>query len=338
MAHGDAMAGAGGPAGRRRALGLMSRHATLPLRLYLGATFLYASLDKLSSPHYLAGAGDPASFVAQTRAVSGASPIGPLLDMALERPTPFALMLAFGELAVGLAALAGLWTRLAAFGGTLISLSLWLTVSWRIHPYYLGNDLAYLMAWTPLLLGGAPSLSLDALLIRKSASEGDDNAPDAAVRRRKLLDAGVAAMALSGTGLLAGSLAVRLRPKRTSTVPATAGTAAPSGSAAAPSGGPTVQLSRVAVGGAIKTKDPSTGDAVYVLQPEQGRYTALSAVCPHAQCVVNPPRDGKLVCPCHGSQFDASTGALLVGPATRGLAKYEVTEEGSSLRLGAKKS
>jgi thiosulfate dehydrogenase [quinone] large subunit len=315
----------------------MSRHATLPLRLYLGATFLYASLDKLSSPHYLAGAGDPASFVAQTRAVSGASPIGPLLDMALKRPTPFALMMAFGELAVGLAALTGLWTRLAAFGGTLISLSLWLTVSWRIHPYYLGNDLAYLLAWTPLLLGGAPSLSLDALLVRQSASDGDENAPDSVIRRRKLLDAGVAALGLSGTGLLAGSLAVRLRPKRASTAPAAGRTAAPSNSAAA-GGGPTVQLSRVAVGGAIKTKDPSTGDAVYILQPEQGRYTALSAVCPHAQCVVNPPKDGKLICPCHGSRFDASTGALLVGPATLGLANYEVTEEGGSLRLGAKKS
>jgi thiosulfate dehydrogenase [quinone] large subunit len=54
--------------------------------------------------------------------------------------------------------------------------------------------------------------------------------------------------------------------------------------------------------------------------------------------VVNPPKDGKLICPCHGSRFDASTGALLVGPATLGLANYEVTEEGGSLRLGAKKS
>lgn len=334
----DAMAGAGGAAGRRRIFSGVSGHATLPLRLFLGATFLYSSLDKLSSPHYLAGTGDPGSFVAQVRAVSSTSPMGPLLDTVLGRPTPFALLLAFGELAVGLAALAGLWTRLAAFGGTLISLSLWLTVSWRIHPYYLGNDLAYLVAWTPLLLGGAPSLSLDALLVRQSASRGHGNAPGSAVRRRELLDRGVAAMALAGTGLLVGSLAARLRPKGGSAAAATARTDAPGGSVAAPSGGPTVQLSRVAVGGAIKTSDPSTGDAVYVLQPQQGRYAALSAVCPHAQCVVSPPKDGKLICPCHGSQFDASTGALLVGPATQGLAGYELTKEGGSLRLGAKKS
>ena len=46
----------------------------------------------------------------------------------------------------------------------LISLSLWLTVSWAAEPYYYGNDLPYLMAWTPLILAGAPLLSVDAAL------------------------------------------------------------------------------------------------------------------------------------------------------------------------------
>ncbi len=31
-------------------------------------------------------------------------------------------------------------------------------------PYYYGNDLIYLMAWTPLVLAGAPYLSLDSAI------------------------------------------------------------------------------------------------------------------------------------------------------------------------------
>ncbi|MGA5701369.1 Rieske (2Fe-2S) protein [Peterkaempfera bronchialis] len=94
----------------------------------------------------------------------------------------------------------------------------------------------------------------------------------------------------------------------------------------------------VKVGGAVRTTDPATGDAVYVLQPQQGRYTALSAVCPHAQCVVNAPKDGKLVCPCHNSVFDAATGARLEGPAATGLATYGITRSGDRLQLGKRQS
>jgi thiosulfate dehydrogenase (quinone) large subunit len=332
-----------------------SRHPMLPLRLFLSVTYIYAGLDKLSSSHYLAGAADSASFVAQTQAVKGSSPIAPLLDAALKAPTPFALAMAFGELAVGLGALLGLWTRLAALGGALISLSLWLTVSWQVHPYYLGNDLVYLVAWTPLLLGGAPRFSLDAVLARRSARERSEGAREGTVRRRALIDGGVAAVAVAGLGLLSGSLAARLgrRGGTVTTVDTagSAGSAAPSGQPSASAAGDgsgnvsgdavkgvTVAAADVPVGGAAKTTDPATGDAVFVLQPKKGTYTALSAVCPHAQCVVNTPKDGKLICPCHNSEFDAATGALLAGPATRGLAKYGLTRSGDRLRLGAKQT
>ena len=87
-----------------------------------------------------------------------------LVDLALKNPVGFGYGMAFAELAVGLGVLVGLLSRLAALGGALISLSLWLTVSWSTTPYYYGNDLAYLMAWLPLVLAGAPVLSLDAVL------------------------------------------------------------------------------------------------------------------------------------------------------------------------------
>jgi thiosulfate dehydrogenase [quinone] large subunit len=323
-----------------------ARFALLPLRLFLGATFVYAGLDKLSDPHYLAGAGDPVSFVAQTQAVRAASPIGPLLDQALRTPTPFALAMAFGELAVGLGALLGFWTRLAAAGGVLISASLWLTVSWQVHPYYLGNDLPFLVAWLPLVLAGAPNLSVDALLAARSARERADGTGPGTVRRRALVDGSVAAIAVAGTGLLAGSLAARLGRRDggtaaqpgTATPPSGAGAVAGvgNGTAASPpsAGAASVAAADVRVGGAVRTTDPATGDAVYVLQPEQGRYTALSAVCPHARCVVNPPKDGKLVCPCHNSVFDAVTGARESGPSPTGLARYGITRSGDRLELG----
>ncbi|MGA5063013.1 DoxX family protein [Streptomyces exfoliatus] len=143
-----------------------SRYALLPLRLFLGVTFVYAALDKLTDSAFLADTGS-GSIGETMRGVRDSSAIPALVDLALENPTGFGYAIAFGELAVGIGTLLGLFARLAALGGALISLSLWLTVSWQVNPYYLGNDLAYLMAWLPLLLAGASVLSLDRLLAER---------------------------------------------------------------------------------------------------------------------------------------------------------------------------
>ncbi|MEV6650397.1 DoxX family protein [Streptomyces sp. NPDC051219] len=140
-----------------------SRYALLPLRIFLGITFIYAGLDKLTDSAFMAATG-PGSVGELMSSVRDSSAIPALVDLALKNPEGFGYAIAFGELAVGLGTLFGLLTRLAAVGGALISLSLWLTVSWQTDPYYYGNDLAYLMAWLPLILGGAAVLSLDALL------------------------------------------------------------------------------------------------------------------------------------------------------------------------------
>ncbi|MFC8876050.1 MULTISPECIES: DoxX family protein [Streptomyces] len=140
-----------------------ARYALLPLRIFLGVTFVYAGLDKLFDGAFMKEAG--AGSVGDTmRAVRDSSAVPALVDLALKSPAGFGYAIALGELAVGIGALLGLLTRLAALGGALISLSLWLTVSWASDPYYYGNDLPYLMAWLPLVLGGAPLLSLDAVL------------------------------------------------------------------------------------------------------------------------------------------------------------------------------
>ena len=140
-----------------------TRYALLPLRVFLGVTFIYAGLDKLTDSAFMkeAGSGSVGDLM---RTVRDSSAIPSLVDLALKNPAGFGYAIAIGELAVGIGILIGLLARLAALGGALISLSLWLTVSWATEPYYYGNDLAYLMAWLPLVLAGAPVLSLDAAL------------------------------------------------------------------------------------------------------------------------------------------------------------------------------
>ncbi|MET9321171.1 DoxX family protein [Streptomyces sp. NPDC003038] len=143
-----------------------TRYALLPLRIFLGVTFVYAGLDKLTDSAFLSATGE-GSIGDLMRGVRDTSAVPALVDLALKSPVGFAVVLAIGELLVGLGVLAGLLTRLAAVGGALISLGLWLTVSWAVTPYYYGNDLPYMFCWVPLVLAGAPYWSLDALIRRR---------------------------------------------------------------------------------------------------------------------------------------------------------------------------
>ncbi|MFD5099924.1 DoxX family protein [Streptomyces albidochromogenes] len=174
MSHGHRAGGNGIAAGRGAGAGLgdaphggwrgTARHyALLPLRIFLGVTFVYAALDKLTDSQFLAASGT-GSIGEMMRGVRDTSAVPALVDLALKNPEGFGYAIACGELAVGIGTLIGLLARLAALGGALISLSLWLTVSWASDPYYYGNDLAYLMAWLPLVLAGAAYFSVDAAL------------------------------------------------------------------------------------------------------------------------------------------------------------------------------
>ncbi|GAA2330964.1 DoxX family membrane protein [Streptomyces caniferus] len=151
--------------------GQLARHALLPLRLFLGATFLYAGIDKLTNPAFLAASG-AGSLGEMLRQVHDAAALPQLVDLAQQNPVVFGYAIAAGELAVGLGTLVGLLGRLAALGGALISLMLWITVSWATTPYYYGNDLAYLMAWVPLVLAGTPMFSLDAAWAHRRRRHG----------------------------------------------------------------------------------------------------------------------------------------------------------------------
>ena len=143
----------------------------LPLRLFLGATFVDAGTGKLLAPAWF-GAG-PQGFAAQTRQLTAGSPIGGLLHGAVAaHPLPFAFALAVGELAVGLLTLAGLATRPTAGAGLGLSLLFFLTASWHVRPFFYGPDLPFAVAWLPLLLAGDAGLpSLDRALRRRARRE-----------------------------------------------------------------------------------------------------------------------------------------------------------------------
>jgi Rieske Fe-S protein len=52
---------------------------------------------------------------------------------------------------------------------------------------------------------------------------------------------------------------------------------------------------------------------------------AFSSTCTHQGCAVNRVSDGKVFCPCHGSVFNAATGAVVQGPAGSPLPTVNVT-------------
>ena len=53
---------------------------------------------------------------------------------------------------------------------------------------------------------------------------------------------------------------------------------------------------------------------VFVVRDESDGFIALSSTCPHEGCDVTSYSNGRVICPCHGSQFD-KTGLPRSGPA-----------------------
>ena len=146
--------------------------AVLPLRAFLGLTFCFAGLQKLANPGFFS-ASNPSSIQSQLAGAARRSPIHGLVAPLVHVAVPLGLFIAFAELAVGLGTILGLWTKIAAVGGILISFGLFLTVSFHSNPYYTGSDIVFVFAWTPLLLAGSGGvLSADDLLARVAAQTG----------------------------------------------------------------------------------------------------------------------------------------------------------------------
>jgi thiosulfate dehydrogenase [quinone] large subunit len=380
----------------------LSGWALLPLRAFLGFTFCFAGLQKLANPNFF-NANSPSSIQAQMIAAVRISPLHQLLGHLLRFSVPIGVLIALGEVAVGLGVLLGLWTRLAAAGGFVLSLTLFLTVSFHASPYFTGADIVFAFAWIPLLVAGAGGvLSLDGLIASRVAGEAKlgpplmvpirfervqavcghyaddtctaqsgqpcdvyrcpflDEGQGVVARRgldemdRRTLVLGGSAVAASAiVGVVAAGTAAGLGraiggapspsgsgtaalsttpttsgPTPPTTVPATTSTTGPTASSTTvpvPAGTRIGRANQVPVGGAASFQDPSTGDPGLILQLTPGQFVAYDAVCPHAGCTVGYSKGAKLiVCPCHGSEFDPTSGAVVSPPAQQGLAPIHV--------------
>src|SRR5436190_23811157 len=108
----------------RRTAGIDAGIALLPLRLFLGATFLYAGVQKLSDAGFL-HPGAPTYIGTQLVSFANGSPGGFILrTFAIPHPIVAGVGVAVVEIAIGLLAFFGLMTRWAAIGGLGLNLLL----------------------------------------------------------------------------------------------------------------------------------------------------------------------------------------------------------------------
>ena len=364
-------------------------------------------MQKIANPGFF-DRSNPTSIQSQLASAARISPIHGLVAHLEPHAVALGVVIALAEIAVGAGTLAGLWTRVAAAGGMLVSFSLFLTVSFHSSPYYTGSDIVFVFAWTPLLVAGAGGVfSVDAWArdrararsgvgpaitvpvsfevvqrvcgaydagvcramsgapcepvpcpyLHQSPSAAPAAGPDDIDRRtftqQGVFAAALAGVALAGTGLVAGLGRLGGKSNRSGTPaasPSTSPTSGPtattgSGSGTAPgSSAPTTTpvskpvgtriaaAASVPVGGSTTFQDPRSGDPSIVVQPAAGTFAAFDAVCPHEGCIVaySPPA-GKFICPCHGSEFNGKSGAVIRGPAPRGLGRIPVEESGGEL-------
>jgi nitrite reductase/ring-hydroxylating ferredoxin subunit len=66
-----------------------------------------------------------------------------------------------------------------------------------------------------------------------------------------------------------------------------------------------------------------------------GMLYAFGNTCTHQGCsLAQGELDGKTVtCPCHGSRFDVTSGAVVRGPATEPVPSYAVRVEGKQIQI-----
>ncbi len=392
---------------------LLAEWALVPLRLFLGVTFLYAGLQKLSNPGFFDGKAAN-SIQAQMAGSARFSPVHGLLTPLLHYAATIGYTIAFGEVAIGLGILVGLWTRVAAIAGALLSFMLFLTVSFHSSPYFTGADIVFFFAWMPFIVaGGGSRLSIDGWLAgranRGASSESSQFVPiefalvqrmcgnfsantcraragaacDAAfcpvliggpshgaggageVDRRAMMIGGAAVTAVAlGLGVkvvgaqlnhasVASSTSSQLSlgdttttatapPSTTTTAPTTTTTHGPATTTsevtttteatttttiAQNQGTLLGKASLISVGRPGTFTVPSTGDPAIVIELAAKDYVSYDTVCPHLGCTVQfAPSANLMICPCHGSQFKVSDGAVINGPAPRGLTKLDVVE------------
>lgn len=141
----------------------ISKWILSPLRLFLGVTFIYAGIQKLTDPQFFSPAAR--GYIGkQILAFATGTPLHSfLINVAVPHTSFFGYMVAYGEIAIGLGTLVGLLLRPAAFFGMLLSLMFFLSASWRVFPYFYGADIVFVFCWITVLLAGPTNTGLPSL-------------------------------------------------------------------------------------------------------------------------------------------------------------------------------
>lgn len=73
------------------------------------------------------------------------------------------------------------------------------------------------------------------------------------------------------------------------------------------------------------------GRSILITQPRSGVFRAFKNACSHQGAPLGSQKlsSGSIRCNQHGATFDASTGSVKRGPASRSLTKYTATKTGS---------
>jgi Rieske Fe-S protein len=143
-----------------------------------------------------------------------------------------------------------------------------------------------------------------------------------ATRRTVLIGAGAV-----GVGAAAVACGGKTQAPEASTPEASASTtaAAPTSTVAPVE----VKTSDVPVAGGVILKDQDT----VVTQPQAGDFKAFSATCTHKGCKVGSVGDGTINCPCHGSKYSITDGAVVNGPASKPLPAKTATVNGDTVTV-----
>ena len=271
------------------------------LRFFLGATWAYAGWDKASDPGFLTK-GAPTYIGSQLAAYAQSSPLGPILNHAVEHAGIVVVFVMLSEFAIGFATLLNVAPASAAFGGFAMATGLWLSSSFHTSPYFLASDSAYAILWLAYLLHMI----------------GKRKMPSVNIERRGVIRTGAI-----GAIALVASFAGRAFPKAV----------ASSSSAKSTSKGTKGQIIKLAdlpIGGTFNFIHSTQGVPSILFRTKVGVF-AYSAICTHQGCTVNYDKASKqLICPCHGAAYDPANGAkVLGGPTNTPLGKIKVKVTGA---------
>ena len=83
-------------------------------------------------------------------------------------------------------------------------------------------------------------------------------------------------------------------------------------------------IDELAVGQSLEFTS-SAGTSAILFRSSEDKVYALSRICSHEGCRVDfDMNQNRLICPCHGANYQASDGSVISGPTTKSLAKIKV--------------